>query len=103
MQSLTWAANFATGFIIPPAAGHQPVAAHRMSLAKFAAIGPGPSVIKESLSHIPFWSIFNKLPVTSNMVLSFVTVALWNRADHYIFILWLWPPYVIGADIIFLP
>jgi len=34
-------------------------------------------------------------------------VALWNRADYYIFIMWfllsLWPPYVIGQAIIFLP
>jgi len=30
-------------------------------------------------------------------------VALWNRADHYIFMLLLWSPYVIGQTIIFLP
>jgi len=28
-------------------------------------------------------------------------VALCNRADHYIFALWLWPPYVIGGHYIF--
>jgi len=30
-------------------------------------------------------------------------VALWNRADHYIFMLLLWPPCVADADILFLP
>jgi len=32
-----------------------------------------------------------------------IMVALCNRADHYIFALLLWPPYVIGQTIIFLP
>ena len=32
----------------------------------------------------------------------FIMVALWNRADHYIFMLWfLWSPYVIGQTILF--
>ena len=37
----------------------------------------------------------------------FIMVALWNRADHYIFALWflflssLWSPYGIGQTIIF--
>jgi len=30
-------------------------------------------------------------------------VALWNRAGHYIFVMWLWQLCVADADIIFLP
>ena len=42
------------------------------------------------------------------LVLFLIMVALWNRADHYVFVLWffstfLWSPYVIGQTIIFLP
>jgi len=36
--------------------------------------GQGPSVNNESLSHIPFYSIFNKLPVISNIFALFTDV-----------------------------
>ena len=46
----------------------------------------------------------HKLPALSkcqHLCSQLVMVALWNRADHYIFALWflLWPPYVIGQAI----
>ena len=51
--------------------------------------GQGPSVNNESLSHIPFYSIFNKLPVISNMVLCFVYGcnhnSLWESCKFYRF------------------
>jgi len=43
--------------------------------------------------------------VTTDVKKTFFMVALWNRADHYIFALWfllsLWSPYGIGRPYIF--
>jgi len=55
--------------------------------------------------------LLHSLPLLINDIM-IIMVTLCNRADHYIFALWflsiflsffLWPPYVIGQAIIFLP
>jgi len=58
--------------------------------------------------------IFLSLVIIFYSIISVVMVALWNRANHYIFILFLllssfffllslWPPYVIGGPLYFCP
>ena len=56
----------------------------------------------ESKQHI---RLLNKNPNQLIYIkLQVIMVALWNRADHYIFALWfllsIWPPCVADADII---
>ena len=45
---------------------------------------------------------FNPMPMINDVIMA----ALWNRAGHYIFMLWflsLWPPYVIRGPLYFCP